>query len=328
MRIRITYKILLIYISTLKGFAFQAGIGSTLSFPVSSLPDSYNESYVLVTDRNMYAISEKILFSAFNTSPPAIRDACWSRVLYVHLVKPDGTSVAQGKFSLECHGASSGFLDIPDEILTGNYYLCAYTKWMRNFSPALFSFVPLKIINPFSPQLDRLSLSGENRIHPPDSLYPEMTPYPGETPESGNAAIQMLECKPDKVIYRPGEEIQLSIHYPGGGTEEGHICLSVASEGLLDTMIQCENHPMVDASWTKPDPGYLPEINGLSLSGRILAGDPPEGIENARVEMAIFGNYQRILAYKTNPDGSFYYCLDSFAGSHESGAYDFRIAYR
>ena len=146
MKIRVIHSILLIALSTLKGFAFPGWTGSTMNFPVSSLPDSYNESYVLLTDRNMYAVGEKILFSAFNISPPAIRDACWSRVIYVHLLKTDGTSVAEDKFPLAC-SAASGFLYVPDDILTGNYYLCAYTKWMRNFSPALFSFVPLTIIN-------------------------------------------------------------------------------------------------------------------------------------------------------------------------------------
>ena len=131
MKIRIIHSILLIGISTLKGFAFPGWTGSTVNFPVSSLPDSYNERYALLTDRNMYSVGEKILFSAFNTSPPAIRDACWSRVIYVHLLKTDGTSVAQDKFPLACSGAS-GFLYVPDDILTGNYYLCAYTKWMLN----------------------------------------------------------------------------------------------------------------------------------------------------------------------------------------------------
>ncbi len=300
----------MIAISTLKGFAFTGWTGSSMNFPVSSLPDSYNESYVLLTDRNMYAVGEKILFSAFNISPPAIRDACWSRVIYVHLLKTDGTSVAEDKFPLACSGAS-GFLDVPEDILTGNYYLCAYTKWMRNFSPALFSFVPLTIINPFNPELDRSSLSAQDRTHPPDSLIPEMS-------EPGKETFRMLECTPDKEIYRRGEEIHVSLHLPGTrGMNAGRVCLSVAREGLVDTMVHHVIHSMNDASWSKPAHGYLPEIDGLSLSGRILGGDPPEGIENARVELSVFGDPPNFMAYNTNPDGSFYYRIDSFAGSRE-----------
>jgi hypothetical protein len=311
MKIRIIHSILLIGISALKGFAFQAGNGSTMNFPVSSLPDSYNESYALLTDRNMYAVGEKILFSAFNTSPPAIRDACWSRVIYVHLLKTDGTSVVQDKFPLACSGAS-GFLFVPDDILTGNYYLCAYTKWMRNFSPALYSFVPLTIINPFHPELERSTLLVQDEAHPPDTPIQEIMSEPGKE------AVRMLECTPDKEIYRPGEEIHISIHSPGtNGKTAGRVCLSVAREGLVDTMLHYVIHSMDDASWSKPVPGYLPEIDGLSLSGRILAGDPPEGIENARVDLSVFGNQPNFMAYNTNPDGSFYYRIDSFAGSRE-----------
>lgn len=300
----------MIAISTLKGFAFPGLTGCTMNFTVSSLPDSYNESYALLTDRNMYAVGEKILFSAFNISPPAIRDACWSRVIYVHLLKTDGTSVAEDKFPLAC-SVASGFLYVPDDIHTGNYYLCAYTKWMRNFSPAQFSFVPLTIINPFNPELDRSSFPAQDGTHPPDILIPEMS-------EPGKETFRMLECTPDKEIYRRGEEIHVSIHLPGTrGKNAGRVCLSVAREGLVDTMLLYNIHSMVDASWSKPVPGYLPEIDGLSLSGRILAGDPLEGIENARVELSVFGDQPNFMAYNTNPDGSFCYRIDSFAGSRE-----------
>jgi hypothetical protein len=323
MRIRIIHSILLLGISTLKGFAFPAGTGASMDFPVSSLPDSYNESYILLTDRNMYAVGEKILFSVFNTSPPAIRDACWSRVIYVHLLKTDGTTVAKEKFPLGCSGAS-GFLSVPDDLLTGNYYLCAYTKWMRNFSPSLFSFAPLIIINPFNAELDRSSLPVPEGIHSPDTLTPEAMSDPGyapdpmESPDYPDEAVRMLECMPDKASYVPGEEIHLSIRYPGGRARvAGRVCLSVAREGSVDTLVHRDIQPTADASWSKPVPGYLPEIDGLSLSGRILAGDPPEGIGNARVELSVFGNRPGFMAYKTHPDGSFYYRIDSFAGSRE-----------
>ncbi len=299
----------MIAISTLKGFTFAGGTDSTMNFTASSLPDSYNESYTLLTDRNMYAVGEKILFSAFNTSPTSIQDACWSRVIYVHLLRADGSSVAEEKYPLACSMAS-GFLYVPDHILTGNYYLCAYTKWMRNFSPSQFSFVPLTIINPFNPELDRSSLSAEG-THSPDSLIPEMS-------TSGMEAFRMLECTPDKGIYRRGEEIHVSIHSPGTpGQTAARVCLSVAREGMVDTLLNYVVHSMDDSSWSKPEPGYLPEIDGLSLSGRILAGDPPKEIENARVELSVFGDNPNFMAYNTNPDGSFYYRIDSFAGSRE-----------
>jgi hypothetical protein len=323
MRIRIFHIILLLGISTLKGFALPAGTGSTFDYPVSSLPDSYNESYILLTDRNMYAAGEKILFSAFNTSPPAIRDACWSRVIYVHLLKTDGTTVAQDKFPLGCSGAS-GFLTVPEDILTGNYYLCAYTKWMRNFSPALLSFAPLTIINPFNAELDRSSLPVEEGTHSPDTLAPEVISEPGSNPDPTESmeyldeAVRMLECMPDKAIYRHGEEIHLSIRYPGGRARSaGRVCLSVAREGSVDTLVHRDIQSVADAAWSKPVPGYLPEIDGLSLSGRVLAGDPSEGIENARVELSVFGKRPGLMAYMTHPDGSFFYHIDSFAGSRE-----------
>lgn len=311
MRLRKTYISLLICFIPFGGFAIPMMTGVLPGIPILSLPDSYNESYTLLTDRNIYAVGENIFFTAYNISAESIRNACWSRVIYVHLLKPDGTSVAQGKFPLECH-STSAFLEIPDDILTGHYYLCAYTKWMRNFSPSLFSFASLKIINPFSPQLDQSSLPAEAQAGLPDTLSPE------KISESQDVLSQKLDCSTDKAIYWPGEKVQISIHYPGTWrAPSGHICLSVVRPGALDTLILREIHPAVDSSWEKPETGYLPEIRGLSISGKILAGDPPAPLENALVEMSILGNQSRLRAYKTNPDGSFYYSLDSFTGNKD-----------
>ena len=141
------------------------------------------------------------MFSAFNTSPPAIKNACWSRVIYIHLINPEGRSFRQGKFHADCHGAS-GSLEIPEDLLTGNYYLCAYTKWMRNFSPDRYSYVPVKIINPYSEELERSMVI--------DSAGTGDLANDTVIPASDNSPIRFLECGIDKTTYHGGEQVQLN----------------------------------------------------------------------------------------------------------------------
>ena len=93
----------------------------------------------MFTDRQIYAVGEKILFKALNVSNPELLEACWSKVLYLELMTPDGTTVAHGKYSMTCTG-TQGYLMIPENLLTGNYYLVTYTKWMRNFPVSDFAF--------------------------------------------------------------------------------------------------------------------------------------------------------------------------------------------
>lgn len=88
----------------------------------------------LCTDRSVYCVDEPILFSAYNLSSSELRKVNWSNVLYVELIAPDGQVIARKKCAYGNDGAT-GTLVVPAGTLTGNYYLRAYTRWMRDFSP-------------------------------------------------------------------------------------------------------------------------------------------------------------------------------------------------
>jgi hypothetical protein len=77
------------------------------------LPGSLNEKVMIMTDRHIYAVGEKILFAGINIPPPELKASCWSKVLYLELLTPGGTSTAQGTFPMSCSRAS-GYLTIPD----------------------------------------------------------------------------------------------------------------------------------------------------------------------------------------------------------------------
>ena len=116
-----------------------------------------NPEYItLFTDRNMYAVNERIYFSSFYRQGEDSAKESWSKVLYVELVTPSGSAVTSGKFHLNEKG-SSGYLLIPADALTGNYYLRSYTRWMQNFGPQSYCYTPLTIINPYTREV----LAGE-----------------------------------------------------------------------------------------------------------------------------------------------------------------------
>ena len=107
----------------------------------------FRENFQLFTDRNIYAVGESIFFRAFNVSDPELKKSDWSKILYLEIVSQENTPVAQAKYLLDERGAS-GYIKIPETAATGHYYLRAYTKWMRNFSPAGYFHYPIAIINP------------------------------------------------------------------------------------------------------------------------------------------------------------------------------------
>ena len=97
-----------------------------------SKPVAASESVVLITDRTLYVASEQILFSAFLQSRDGSDTGPGSRILYVELITPEGNQLYGNKYSVN-DNLSSGYLGIPDDIITGIYYLRAYTKYMRNY---------------------------------------------------------------------------------------------------------------------------------------------------------------------------------------------------
>ena len=81
------------------------------------------------TDRAVCITGESILFSGIieGKSPK-------SKVVYTELITPIGDKINEGKQEIkDLH--FSGEISIPENTLSGYYYLRSYTKWMRNGSP-------------------------------------------------------------------------------------------------------------------------------------------------------------------------------------------------
>jgi len=268
-----------------------------------SLPGSLNERIEVMTDRHIYAVGEKILFAGMNISPTELNSPCWSKVLYLELLTPGGTSVAQGKFPMNCPRAS-GYLTIPEHLLTGNYYLVAYTKWMRNFSPINFHYQLIKIINPYTPQLETSNISNGDR----QTGEWEQKPW-NET----------IKCRTDKASYRQREKVNLKINIPGTSRSlTDTYSVSVVRNGSSDTLRNLKILPEKVQYHRPAETLYLPETRGLSLSGRIVTGDSTGGsAQTEKVNLAILGQEPEYGVIRSGPRGSFSFVLDSMVGRND-----------
>ena len=65
------------------------------------LPETPGESIVLNTDREIYGVSEHIVYFASCNSPGGPQGAVWSTVLYVELISWDGSKQAASKVLIE-----------------------------------------------------------------------------------------------------------------------------------------------------------------------------------------------------------------------------------
>jgi len=258
-----------------------------------------NEQLTLFTDRDMYAVNEQIFFRAVCSSNWPAGWQTSSKVLYLELVTPLGKTLAQGKYHLDITG-SSGYLTIPPEVLTGNYYLRTYTRWMRNFGPLTYAYLPLKIINPFMGEV--LTESNGNQ-----SGYSELSVL--------NSPL--LKCQPNKEIYAPGEEILLEILPSRVGLDlSGEYCLTVVPSGLIDTKY---NH---HSGFQPHEPAefrfkFLPDIYGVSVSGRVLNTNDQSPAPDIRLHFSCLDGKTDYFAALTDEHGRFILTIPERRGIQE-----------
>jgi len=92
------------------------------------------ERVVLICDRNLYIAGERLFFSAFLQIADGSAKTDQGRVLYCEIISPDGNKITGDKYLIE-NSFASGSVAIPGDIITGTYYLRAYTRFMRNAGP-------------------------------------------------------------------------------------------------------------------------------------------------------------------------------------------------
>jgi len=95
------------------------------------------EKLYLHTDRDYYYARENIWFKAYvGFSMPSLRDTL-SKTLHVDLIAPNKKIIKTKTYRIR-QGAAWGDFKLPDTLTAGQYYLRAYTNWMRNYGAHTF----------------------------------------------------------------------------------------------------------------------------------------------------------------------------------------------
>lgn len=265
-----------------------------------ALPEDPGESLALISDRDIYGAGEKIHYSASYVAPAGLKGDPWSSVLYVELISWDGTKLAASKVLIQNMGAA-GALHIPKNISSGVYYLRAYTKWMRNYSPDIYAYLPLRILNPSSQEV--LAGPAEGNIN---RLSIEHV---------NESQVEGIEISGLKEQYGTGEQVEIGIKIPGD-LRPGQYSVGIAktpAHSSLDYIIG--NRGEAENESRKIE--FFPEINGLTLSGRIVDSESGEPVKGARLHLSSYVNPFLYAEVFSELDGTFLFALPHFTGNPE-----------
>lgn len=258
------------------------------------------EKLEVFADRSVYVTEERIRFRVDRILTGNHQAGEWSTVFYAELVGSNGQVVARGKYPLK-GDRGGGSLLIPSGTLTGNYYLCCYTRWMRNFGSVEFSYLPVKIVDPIHAGVIENDPAAE---HGTEALQPQFS-------------TGKLNCRIQEARVAPGEEVKLSISLDrAAGQDVINGCVTVVPPGSIDTLSgQMEFRPMeVQDRWQLQ---YLPDLGaGPALSGTVT---DPEGrpVREATLHFALLGSHPDLFSATTDTEGRFIVAGPQGRGSSE-----------
>lgn len=253
-----------------------------------------NEKIILQTNRNIYAVNDIIRFNLFYLTNYSGKSN-WSSVVYIELLRQDGSAVIQKKFKFTGSG-TSGYLEVPSNLLNGVYYLKAYTKWMRNLPSDNLGIKPVKIINLEENQLEGTGFKddGENVL---EVVKPE--------------EYKNLEINIDKLTYGKREQAGIELVLSESHPDDFDYSISVVRQNTsLDEFYSVKD----DAPLTE-NPGFLPEIKGIVISGNLIDKSSKQPVNDAYVCTSLLDvRRPYISTFKTKEDGKFYLSYPEYTG--------------
>lgn len=274
-------------------------------FPYPKLPASSGEKIRLFTDRSIYCVNEKIYFTVGYTCNEELESLSWSNVLYVELIRWNGTMLAGMKLKLTDHMTSAG-MEIPGDILSGNYYLRAYTRWMRNYTATEYAYIRVKIVNPFRSGTDE---------GPADST--ESPGLPAFNDARGRL-INGISCVTDKKEYEPGEEAEVELHIDSKDPFDfDSYFISVAKAGITDTTDRYMEAGSGIAANIPDYIDYLPEIRGITISGTVADKSTGLPVNDCVVSLSETQSGEYFATYRSDERGRFVFSLPDMHGAHD-----------
>ncbi len=263
------------------------------------LPGELNENIILNCDRSIYGVSEKISYSAIYLEPGKSDGPAWSKVLYVELIQDNGSKQATSKVIIENNRAEGEIL-VPKNIPSGVYYLRAYTKWMRNYGPSTYAYIPLRILNPFSKE-----------ILAPTSSFDSL-----KLREHASCEIhEGIVFSGLKDQYDCHERAEFEIRIPEN-LLPGTYCLSIAKTESLSSLDYVFKK-RIETGEESGKLGFLPEIEGLSLSGRIVDSETGLPVINKRLQLSSYEDPFFFAELYSQKNGSFLFTMPHFRAKPE-----------
>jgi hypothetical protein len=236
------------------------------------------EELALLTDRDIYFSNDELVFWVNYSSKAILAQKNWSNIIYIELLDYTGGVIWQGKIPIVQNKAIGSF-KVPDGLFSGNYYLRAYTKWMRNFGPSEYCYKLVTILN--TKQNKRLEK------------------------KEGYATSYTWKKEPGRKLYSPGAIEK----------EPNKVIVSVADSNLFypfNVVLEKKNIANI-----KRGQIFIPESRGVSLSGKVYLFGSETAAAYVKVNLSILSKPVKNFVTISDSTGKFHFDLGKHSRSSE-----------
>jgi len=264
----------------------------------------FKESLVLRTDRDLYVVGEEVWMKVYKLDANDGNADNLSKVVYIELLNQAGYPVNQLKVHVPDRSGSTG-LTLSDTLSSGNYLLRAYTSWMKNYPAEDFAFRTISVINPFR-SMENIGPGSPD----PDTRSRDANADPG-VPDQKSLHLDITF---DSTRYSTRDRVKASVlaRDASGNPVEADLSVSIVKSGLISDPREgiMRQVPSGESKEPREPARYLPELEGVVLSGRISNTNTEEPIGNEDIMLSIVGKAARCQIYKSNSEGEFNFNLD------------------
>lgn len=264
------------------------------AWSADQIPDG---SFKIMSDRSLYMAGETIRYRLDKTDPDRQEEPELSKVYYMELISPDGTSLSRTKNQIENNGGSGTIL-IPRDISSGTYYLKGYTRWMRREGPGSYNYLQVTIIN------------AGKKTH----LQLDTTEAPSvllEVPETPQSATEKLKFG---LEGSPKRRLPLELKLENEGEALLRLGVSVVRKGMFKNQMQ-SGPPEEVVSESVAD--LIPETRGVSLTGKVQFASNGQSAPYALVYISTIGLEKEFRCNYSDSSGRFYFTLPEGRGERE-----------
>src|ERR1035437_6911724 len=138
----------LVQILSAQGQSYSDSVNNAIVNLYSQLLVYPQEKVYVQTDRPYYISGEKIFFRAFLLQASTLKQASFSRYVYVELVSPIDTVVVRKQIKLDESKMFYGELPLSESLPEGDYRIRCYTRYMENIGESCFFTRSVYIANP------------------------------------------------------------------------------------------------------------------------------------------------------------------------------------